>query len=179
MIFSFFATLFCESLYAQNIQKNKESKEDIIVENTLGIYLTVPSMRDEKERVVVENQHLKIFYLDRLAAEWKKEKICQAIQWLLIGRLKASQGIVKLFDAFSHVNQVSLIFYRYQNQLSLGLDGKYIQRKKDRPTLKAQISRNKIQDINITQLKSVLENKDECEKNAEFFLDELWVETIR
>jgi hypothetical protein len=176
MIFSFFATLFSQSLYAQAIPKIQESKESIAVENALGIYLTIPTLRDEKEKIILDGQHLKILYLDQLNPAWKKEKICQAVSWLLVGRLKASQGISKLFDQLSHVDQISLIFFKYQNQLSLGVDGKYIQRKKDRPTLRAKISRNKAQDLNIQQLKNILSNPEECEKNAEFFLDELWID---
>ena len=118
MIFLIFAIFFFHSpLLAQKKQTNPTvaqiSKESQIVEDLLHIYLTPPQMRDSFERIQIEGQSLKIYYLDPNQSQ-QALKLCTAMRWLINGRLKQSSGISKVFEQLPQIQKVSLIFFKFQ-----------------------------------------------------------------
>ncbi len=182
MIFLIFAIFFFHPpLRAQKKQENSNptqiSKESQIVEDLLHIYLTPPKMRDAFERIQIEGQSLKIYYLDPNQSQ-QALKLCTAMRWLINGRLKQSSGISKVFEQLPQIQKASLIFFKFQNNLNLGLDGKYTQTKKIKPTLKIEISRDKIRNFEQTGLKQALQDDQQCLNQADVFLDQYWVEGL-
>jgi hypothetical protein len=110
MIFLIFAIFFFHSpLLAQKKQTNPTvaqiSKESQIVEDLLHIYLTPPQMRDSFERIQIEGQSLKIYYLDPNQSQ-QALKLCTAMRWLINGRLKQSSGISKVFEQLPQIPKI-------------------------------------------------------------------------
>ena len=91
--------------------------------------------------------------------------------------MKKSEGAKAVFADLPNIQELSLIFYRIQTQVTPDLKGHYIQQRTAKPVARFSLSRAKSYDLDPKRAIAFLKKPPECIHNARGLLDELWVST--
>ncbi len=142
------------------------------VQTHLGLFLTVPTRRDEGERIQLTRDRLEIWFLKPLGTA-PDEAVCDGLRWLLTGRLAQSAGAHALFQALPGVQQITLVFYAVETEVAPEGDGHYRQRRSAAPQARFTISRERAASLNPKQLRSTLTGA-RCVPLGRRLVDELW-----
>ncbi len=148
------------------------------VQKHLGLYLTRPARRDEGEQVYVRREKLEAWLLRPISVKEVEKVVCDGARWLLNGRLRASLGVEKLFEARPETTEFSLIFYDVKTRVDPDRDGRYRQRRSVEPQARFTISRERIGQLDVESLEKALSGAD-CAKTARVVLDEVWVKELK
>ena len=108
-------------LYAQPNRKfyelddpQAEFKEKI--ENIMGLYLVDPPRRHPSEIVQWDGQNLHFHLWVPIADQSNGILIQKALQWLILGRIRYSNGAQGIFSEYSDVDSISLSFHEIKRK---------------------------------------------------------------
>lgn len=75
------------------------------------VYMIKPEKRSQGDRVTVSGDTATIFYWESLKTRKPEEAICDAYEWLLLGRTTYGRGAKEAFDKYDSLNQINMTFY--------------------------------------------------------------------
>jgi hypothetical protein len=146
----------------------------VAVQKQLGLFLTVPARRDAFERVERRPDGTLAIHLLRALPKGRREAVlCQGARWLLVGRQASSSGVATLFAALPEITAVELVFYGVDTEVSPGPDGRYEQKRRERPVARFRISREQGDGLSRSRVDAELA-PGRCLDAARALLDELW-----
>lgn len=84
------------------------------LENHFDIYLIKPERRSPMDRIVVRNDVATIFYWESAAKRKPDEVICDAYEYLLLGRTTYGKGAREAFEENANLKKIELALYDYE-----------------------------------------------------------------
>lgn len=85
------------------------------------IYVIKPDRRSQGDRVAVTGDKAVIYYWKSLNVRRPDEVICDAYEWLLLGRTTYGKGAKEAFDEFPSLQQIDISFYDVEFGTKKGL----------------------------------------------------------
>ncbi len=144
------------------------------------IYMIKPEKRSPGDRVTVNGDTANILYWESLKTRKPEEAICDAYEWLLLGRTSYGLGAKEAFDKYGSLNQINMTFYEIdfstkkgarraeilpsQNvfeYISIGVRRDSLNRKNfDRKTVKQMLAEHKCAEVGKTFIDTVSINEN-------------------
>ena len=75
------------------------------------VYMIKPEKRSQGDRVTVSGDTATVYYWESLKGRKPEEAICDAYEWLLLGRTSYGRGAKEAFDKYGSLNQINMTFY--------------------------------------------------------------------
>jgi hypothetical protein len=125
------------------------------VENIMGLYLVDPPRRHESELLQWDGKNLHFHLWLPIASFSDEQLIDKALNWLIFGRIRYSQGARGILSDYMDINHISLSFHEIQRK-----DPQSNENEKINPYLMIKISRSQFESI--TDLQEIRECQNEC-----------------
>ncbi len=144
------------------------------IDRHLGLYLALPHRREKAEGVRVNGDRVELWFLRPVRRDDRDEAGCDAVRWLLRGRLARADGVIALFSELSDVKEVALVFYAAETRVEPDANGRYIQHRDASPQARVAISREKAAMLDPRGLAQALQGPGCAERGREM-VDVFWV----
>lgn len=143
------------------------------VERALGVYLVKAERREADERVRWPSPSEAEVWVQRdVTPETRDTVVCDALRWVLLGRLNASKGALPLFDADATLERVTLVLFAIDTSVAPNADGAYDQQRAVRPTGRISLARPTAAALDRAQLKGLLAGPA-CARRGSELVDEV------
>jgi hypothetical protein len=143
------------------------------VERALGVYLIRPERREADERVRWPSpSEAEVWFQRDVTPETRDSAVCDAVRWLLLGRLSASHGVFPLFDEDAALERVTMVLFAIGTSVAPNQAGAYEQRRAVRPVGRVSITRDTAAALDRDQLKGALAGP-ECARRGATLVDEV------
>ncbi len=106
ILLAFLLLPFSSAICAEDVSKQ--------LENHFDIYLIKPERRSPMDRIVVRNDVATIFYWESAAKRKPDEVICDAYEYLLLGRTTYGKGAQEAFEENANLKKIELALYDYE-----------------------------------------------------------------
>jgi len=143
------------------------------VERALGVYVIRPERREADERVRWPSpSEAEVWFQRDVSPETRDAAVCDAVRWLLLGRLSASRGVFPLFDEDAALDRVTLVLFAIDTSVAPDESGAYEQRRAVRPVGRVSITRSTAHALDRDRLKGALAGP-ECARRGATLVDEV------
>lgn len=174
----FSVLITCASSFAQRTPlgevNQRQSPVALLVQEALSPYLTNPQRRDPQEQVISMDRKVEIWRLESFERGSVEEKLCNAVNALIFGRLSSSKGIQYLFQKAPYVDVVEIVFYRVKTEVNPNLNSAYEQTRSALVTGRLSLGRERAMVLDPRVLSATLKGPT-CLTQARDFLDDLWI----
>jgi hypothetical protein len=144
------------------------------IEEGLGVYLIHPDKREALERVLVSGGRAEVWFLRTLEVNSEDAK-CDALRWLLLGRLNTSDGARSIFERYPDVETIALVFYTVETRVRVTARGEYEQSRTAVRTLEVSVDRARGLALNRKTLEPALRaSRTSCIAVGEESVDYHW-----
>jgi hypothetical protein len=145
------------------------------VESHLGVYLIRTDRRDPDERVRrPTDDRAEVWFLRSMPLERRDETLCEALRWLLVGRLESSPGALPLFRAHPELKELALVFFAVDTSVAPNSEGRYTQERMLRTTARITLLRETAAQLDRAGVAAVLTGA-RCASEGRAFVDEVHV----
>lgn len=114
-----FLLRFCFFLLVTQIALAADNAKDL--EDHFRLYLIKSDKRSQGDRASINGDKGVLYYWKSLNVRRPDEVICDAYEWLLLGRTSYGKGIDEAFKKFPSLNQIDLSFYDMEFSTKKGL----------------------------------------------------------
>lgn len=164
--------LCCMAAFVVPQQAVAQARADA-VERALGVYLVRPERREADERVRWPSaSEAEVWFQRDVSPETRDTAVCDALRWLLIGRLDASRGVLPLFDEDATLERVTLVLFAIDTSVAPDESGAYEQRRAVRPVGRVSVTRETARVLDRDRLKGALSGP-ECARRGASLVDEV------
>ncbi len=158
---------------ADETDVDDEAKAVEVISDLLDIYLTKQIRRDPLERIVVDGGRAEIWFLHGMKGGERQRDKCNAMRWLLFGRLHRSKGIRKVFEKLPALQEIRLTFFTIETTVQPDHRRGYRQFRKADPKLELTISRETAMGLDLHRLREEMKG-ERCLSVGERVMDKKW-----
>lgn len=98
-------------IFAFNVSQVHAQDMAKALEDHFQVYLIKPDKRSQGDRVNISSDKAVIYYWRSLDKHKPDELICDAYEWLLLGRTSYGKGAKEAFDKYPTLSTIELSFY--------------------------------------------------------------------
>ena len=140
----------------------------------LSPHLSSYERREKYEQIKVETDRAEIWRYESFERGDLERKLCLASRSILFGRLPKNKGVLTLFNEFSQLRELSLVFYRLKTTVQPNLQGSYEQSEQVEVTARLTLQRETLFSLDLKILQDMLKGPI-CVERAKEVLSDLWI----